>query len=80
MCSSDLITFGNLKDDGSAVSKLQQSPRAYQVLDEIGTRPGVSYLAKVVRGDGAGEGGHGAPRAGYPPAADTRPPRQGGHK
>ncbi|PYM80464.1 MAG: molybdopterin-binding oxidoreductase [Candidatus Rokuibacteriota bacterium] len=79
-CPTRAITFGNLKDDGSAVSKLQQSPRAYQVLDEIGTRPGVSYLAKVVRADGAGDGGHGAPRAGYPPAADTRPPRQGGHK
>ena len=51
-CPTRAITFGNLKDDGSAVSKLRDSPRAYQVLDEIGTRPGVSYLKKVVRARG----------------------------
>ena len=48
-CPTQAITFGNLKDEGSAVSKLSHAPRAYQVLDEIGTRPGVSYLKKVVR-------------------------------
>jgi molybdopterin-containing oxidoreductase family iron-sulfur binding subunit len=51
-CPTRAITFGNLKDDGSAVSKLAHSARAYHVLDEIGTRPGVSYLKKVVRGGG----------------------------
>jgi molybdopterin-containing oxidoreductase family iron-sulfur binding subunit len=51
-CPTNAITFGNLKDEGSAVSKLSHSPRAYQVLDELGTRPGVTYLSKVVRGDG----------------------------
>jgi molybdopterin-containing oxidoreductase family iron-sulfur binding subunit len=48
-CPTQAITFGNLKDDGSAVSKLSHSPRAYHVLDELGTRPGVTYLRKVVR-------------------------------
>jgi molybdopterin-containing oxidoreductase family iron-sulfur binding subunit len=51
-CPTRAITFGNLKDEGSAVSKLTHSPRAYHVLDELGTRPGVSYLRKVVRADG----------------------------
>ena len=51
-CPTRAITFGNLKDDGSTVSKLTHSPRAYQVLDELGTRPGVSYLRKVVRAAG----------------------------
>jgi len=48
-CPTQAITFGNLKDEGSTVSKLAHSPRAYHVLEEIGTRPGVTYLRKVVR-------------------------------
>jgi molybdopterin-containing oxidoreductase family iron-sulfur binding subunit len=48
-CPTRAITFGNLKDEGSAVAKLSHAPRAYAVLDEIGTRPGVTYLKKVVR-------------------------------
>jgi molybdopterin-containing oxidoreductase family iron-sulfur binding subunit len=48
-CPTQAITFGNLKDEGSAVAKLSHAPRAYAVLDEIGTRPGVTYLRKVVR-------------------------------
>jgi anaerobic selenocysteine-containing dehydrogenase/Fe-S-cluster-containing dehydrogenase component len=48
-CPTQAITFGNLKDEGSAVWKQSHAPRAYAVLDEIGTRPGVTYLKKVVR-------------------------------
>jgi molybdopterin-containing oxidoreductase family iron-sulfur binding subunit len=48
-CPTQAITFGNLKDEGSDVTKLQHSPRAYTVLDELGTRPSVTYLKKVVR-------------------------------
>jgi Fe-S-cluster-containing dehydrogenase component len=48
-CPTQAITFGNLKDDGSTVAKLANSPRAYHVLEEIGTRPSVTYLRKVVR-------------------------------
>src|SRR5256885_14632155 len=59
-CPTRAITFGNLKDDGSTVSKLTHSPRAYQVLDELGTRPGVSYLKKVVRAQGGPTDRHGA--------------------
>jgi molybdopterin-containing oxidoreductase family iron-sulfur binding subunit len=49
-CPTQAITFGNLKDDSSAVSKQSHAPRAYHVLDELGTRPGVTYLSKVTRG------------------------------
>jgi molybdopterin-containing oxidoreductase family iron-sulfur binding subunit len=49
-CPTQAITFGNLKDDRSEVSQLAHSPRAYHVLEEIGTRPSVTYLRKVVRG------------------------------
>jgi molybdopterin-containing oxidoreductase family iron-sulfur binding subunit len=60
-CPTQAITFGNLQDDSSVVSKLRHSPRAYHVLDELGTRPGVTYLRKVVRsspgpGPAAGKG------------------------
>ncbi|HXH84768.1 MAG TPA: molybdopterin-dependent oxidoreductase, partial [Candidatus Tectomicrobia bacterium] len=58
-CPTRAITFGNLKDEGSEVSKQAHAPRAYHVLDELGTRPSVTYLAKVVRG-------HDAPRPGGP--------------
>jgi molybdopterin-containing oxidoreductase family iron-sulfur binding subunit len=51
-CPTNAITFGNLKDVGSAVAKLSHSPRAYHVLEELGTRPGVTYLRKVVRAHG----------------------------
>src|SRR5499433_1078040 len=52
-CPTQAITFGNLKDEGSAVTKLTHSPRAYHVLEEIGTRPSITYLRKVVRGSHA---------------------------
>ena len=48
-CPTRAITFGDLKDDKSEVSRLERSPRAYDVLDEIGTRPSLTYLKKVVR-------------------------------
>jgi molybdopterin-containing oxidoreductase family iron-sulfur binding subunit len=48
-CPTRAITFGNLKDDGSAVARLAHEPRAYHVLEELGTRPSVTYLRKVVR-------------------------------
>jgi len=60
-CPTQAITFGNLKDGGTRVSKLSASPRSYHVLHSLGTRPGVTYLAKVMRGQvkGHGEGkGH----------------------
>ena len=48
-CPTQAITFGNLKDEGSEATKLRHAPRAYSVLDELGTRPSVTYLKKVVR-------------------------------
>jgi molybdopterin-containing oxidoreductase family iron-sulfur binding subunit len=53
-CPTQAITFGNLKDGGARVSKLARSPRSYYVLAELGTRPGVTYLRKVVRHAKAG--------------------------
>ncbi|MEK7837467.1 MAG: 4Fe-4S dicluster domain-containing protein, partial [candidate division NC10 bacterium] len=48
-CPTQAITFGDLKDDRAAVSRLSRSPRGYHVLEELGTQPAVTYLRKVVR-------------------------------
>ena len=48
-CPTQAITFGDLKDGQSQVSKLSASARGYHVLDELGTRPAVTYLKKVTR-------------------------------
>lgn len=44
-CPAKAITFGNLLDPASAVSKLAVSPRAYRILEAVGTRPAVYYLS-----------------------------------
>ena len=63
-CPTNAITFGNLKDPQAAVSKHREAARAYDVLDELGTKPSVTYLKKVTRGGD----GH-----------DKKPPARGGH-
>jgi molybdopterin-containing oxidoreductase family iron-sulfur binding subunit len=45
-CPAKAITFGDLKDPGSAVSRLAADGRAYQLLGELNTDPGVFYLAR----------------------------------
>jgi molybdopterin-containing oxidoreductase family iron-sulfur binding subunit len=47
-CPTQALTFGNLKDMGSAVVKKRQSARAYKVLDYyVNTQPAVSYLERL---------------------------------
>jgi anaerobic selenocysteine-containing dehydrogenase/Fe-S-cluster-containing dehydrogenase component len=53
-CPTQAITFGDLKDGQSRVSKLSASGRGYHVLEELLTRPAVTYLKKVVRGPKSG--------------------------
>jgi Fe-S-cluster-containing dehydrogenase component len=50
-CPTGAIVFGDLKDKGSRVSRLSAGPRAYLVLEELGTRPNVAYLKKVRQPD-----------------------------
>jgi anaerobic selenocysteine-containing dehydrogenase/Fe-S-cluster-containing dehydrogenase component len=49
-CPTQAISFGNLKDGSAQVSKLSRSPRSYHSLEDVGTRPSVTYLKKVLRG------------------------------
>jgi molybdopterin-containing oxidoreductase family iron-sulfur binding subunit len=46
-CPADAIVFGDLADPNSRVARLSRSRRRYGVLEELGTRPGVTYLTKV---------------------------------
>ena len=48
-CPSNAISFGNLRDPESQVSRLREDPRAYRVFEHLYTRPGVSYLKAVKR-------------------------------
>ena len=48
-CPSDAIVFGNVRDPQSRVTAIKQDPRGYHVLEEINTRPAVTYLAKVLQ-------------------------------
>ncbi len=59
-CPSGAVTFGDLADPTSEVSKLTKSYRRYRVLEELNTEPAVIYLkaVRVVGAEGAGE--HGA--------------------
>ncbi len=47
-CPSDAIVFGNMMDPESRVAAIKQDPRGYHVLEEINTRPAITYLAKVL--------------------------------
>ncbi len=46
-CPTRAITFGDMNDRNSVVSKEIRNPRHYRVLDEIGVRPSVGYLMQV---------------------------------
>ncbi len=46
-CPTQAITFGNINDLESRVSKLKVSERNYEMLQELNIRPRTSYLARV---------------------------------
>lgn len=56
-CPSGAIVFGDLKDAESRVAQLSESKRGYKVLEELGTRPAVTYLANL-RNPGRAGGSH----------------------
>jgi Fe-S-cluster-containing dehydrogenase component len=54
-CPAQAIVFGNLKDPDSRVGRLLKVKRGYKVLEELGTRPSITYLADLK--NPAAEGG-----------------------
>ena len=46
-CAPGAITFGDIADPNTAVSKMRANPRRYELLPELGTRPRLSYLSRV---------------------------------
>lgn len=47
-CPTRAITFGDMKNPDARVSGLKKSPRRYDLLGELNTRPRTSYLARLV--------------------------------
>ena len=46
-CPTNAIVFGDLNDSNSEIRKMADGDRAYNVLEEVGTRPNIYYQVKV---------------------------------
>jgi Fe-S-cluster-containing dehydrogenase component len=46
-CPTEAITFGNKNDPSAQVSLLRKNSRHYVLLEELGTKPRTTYLAKI---------------------------------
>ena len=47
VCPSDAIVFGDVNDAESRVSRAQASPASFNLLEELGTRPRTTYVARI---------------------------------
>jgi Fe-S-cluster-containing dehydrogenase component len=54
-CPTSAIVFGDLNNPDSDAAKLSRSNRGYRVLEELGTRPAITYLAQLKNPSGRGE-------------------------
>jgi len=52
-CPSEAIVFGDLHDKTSRVAQLSEDPRGYHVFETLNTKPGITYLARVLHGEEA---------------------------
>ena len=46
-CPAGALVFGDLKNPDSRVARLFKNQRGYRLLEELGTRPSVTYLADL---------------------------------
>jgi len=51
-CPARAIVFGDANDAASEVSRRARDRRAFQALEDLGTRPAITYLARVREEDG----------------------------
>ncbi len=49
-CPAEAIVFGDLHDPNSRASRLSQLARGYHVLEELNTKPAITYLRRVIPG------------------------------
>jgi molybdopterin-containing oxidoreductase family iron-sulfur binding subunit len=54
-CPASAIVFGDIGNPASAVAKLSRSNRGFHVLEELGTKPAITYLAALNNPSGEGE-------------------------
>jgi molybdopterin-containing oxidoreductase family iron-sulfur binding subunit len=47
VCPTQAITFGDSRDPNTRVSALKKLPRSYALLEELGTEPRTTYLARI---------------------------------
>jgi molybdopterin-containing oxidoreductase family iron-sulfur binding subunit len=60
VCPTKAISFGDMNNPQSRVSRLMADPRCYRVLEELNVKPAIGYLTLVRnRRDGQGEIRHG---------------------
>jgi len=55
VCPASAIVFGDISNPSSEVAKLSRSNRAFHVLEELGTKPAITYLAALQNPSGEGE-------------------------
>ena len=82
ICPSKAITFGNALDAAGAVAQQFASPRAYTLLGELNTKPGVRYLTRLSfqqSAHGSGHGGEGHEAAPSSEHNSTGAPEAGHH-
>jgi MoCo/4Fe-4S cofactor protein with predicted Tat translocation signal len=46
-CPTKAISFGDINDEKSKISKLKKDERSYHLLEEVGIKPNVFYLTKI---------------------------------
>lgn len=46
-CPAEAISFGDINDEGTQVSRMSKEQRGYKVLEELNTKPSITYLTRV---------------------------------